>query len=166
MTRHRVIVKINRIKTYFGVHIRNWVVFMGKSWKMILPLTSWIIFENQCHDLGAKFWGSWHLQWSKYAVSHEESDFQLENKQIQRPEAKQIGKTTVEKFMIWFDNSFFEKFWEVGARFGGGLRGGFLGGFRKIWGGFGMEEPQTKKAPRKTRSKTTVFLIVSYLFYV
>ena len=71
--------------------------------------------------------------------------------------------------MIWFDNSFFEKFWEVGARFVGGLRGGFLGGFGKIWGGFGMEEPQTKKREGKRVQKqqcSLLFLICSMFCFL
>ena len=35
-----------------------------------------------------KFWDSRHLQLAKYTVFDEESDFQVKNEQIRRPEAK------------------------------------------------------------------------------
>ena len=35
-----------------------------------------------------KFWDSRHVQWSKYIVFHEESDFQVKNKQFLEPEGK------------------------------------------------------------------------------
>ena len=46
-----------------------------------------------CESLGIsyfwiKFWDSRHIQQSKCKVAHEESDVQIKNKEIRRPEAK------------------------------------------------------------------------------
>ena len=44
-----------------------------------------------------KFEDSRHAQLPIYAVFHEESEFQVKNDEIRRPEAKKIGKTNPEK---------------------------------------------------------------------
>ena len=44
-----------------------------------------------------KFWDFRPFQLSKYVVFDEESDFEVKNKEIRRPEGQKLGKTNREK---------------------------------------------------------------------